>query len=286
MPKPAMTDEMVMLNSLSHEFQMSIIRELHRDYVVAFVEMHERPSKPPQAQLIGTGTLVSAAGRKAILTASHVVTRLQGTKERLVVFLERTNEPHSLPVAGLAFVNIAKGEDDSVGPDLGAIALAPTVAGAIAAKKLFYPMDCDRDMMLNDPPGIQDGLWLLDGFPDEGTRVVPDSGGDGITTYFYGFGAFGCPEQMPDIDGFDYVEYPSSLDVRHDTPRRWGGVSGGALWQVQLKRDGDTIVTGKRFLWGVPFYEVAGNGRIERIRCHGRHSIYGKAYEAIVRGHL
>jgi len=29
MPEPPMTEEMVMLDSLSHEFQMSNIRELH-----------------------------------------------------------------------------------------------------------------------------------------------------------------------------------------------------------------------------------------------------------------
>jgi hypothetical protein len=281
-PWKKMTDEVVRLGTLSDDFKLSIIRDLHRDHVVAFIEMQDVIGGPPRAQLLGSGTLVSAGKSRAILTAHHVLSVLPKQKERLVVLLERTDEPHSLDMKDLRFIEIAKGTNDRVGPDLGAVLLAPNIASAIAAKKVFYNMDVYRQPMLSAPPGVEDGLWVLDGFPDEGTTVILDGDGMGITTRFFGFGGFVVPEPAPDVNGFDYIECPVTADEAvTDFPRSWGGVSGGGLWQVQLKRQDGELVMGRRLLRGLPFFEFSVNGQARRVRCHGVRSLYERAYAAI-----
>src|SRR5713226_2096863 len=137
----------------------------------------------------------------------------------------RTPAPHTIDVSGVSFLEIGRGSDVSVGPDLSALVLAPSIAGALGAKRTFYSLDNERERILNSPPRVDDGLWLLQGYLDERTTITLDADG-GITTAFFNLSGLGGIEAAPAVGDFDYLEYPLGPEAQPDAPKSWGGVSG------------------------------------------------------------
>jgi hypothetical protein len=259
---------------------------VHRlaDYTIGFLRLEDTPQLL-DANLLGSGTLVVIGKTFAILTAHHVIQNLPRSG-RLGIFLSPTSEPHSLDTNGLQYLEIARGNDDSVGPDLGAVVLlAPSIAGSIAAKKTFYNLEQQRDKLLRNPPDPNDGLWFVQGFPDEKTVVEPDAlRGYGFVKKFYSFGGLGRPQTSLQIGEHDYFTIPISPVAQPPVPKRFGGMSGGGLWQVPLARDDSgELVHRTPLLSGVAFYQEAITGAGSGLRCHGRRSVYGVAYDAIAR---
>ena len=91
---------------------------------------------------IGAGTLVTTAGLHGVLTADHVVAELR-SDEPLGMIADYTGkvsrlrfEPQHLQVD-----RIARGSDDSRGPDLGFIRLAQNDIGMLKAQKTFFNID-------------------------------------------------------------------------------------------------------------------------------------------------
>lgn len=248
-------------------------------YTIAFLGI-KKVTHGQQIDLLGSGVLVSVGSTRAILTAHHVVQVLPRTG-RLGLLLERTSQPHSIDTRGAAFLEIARGTQDSVGPDLGAVVLAPHIAGAIAAKKTFYNLDSRRDRLLNSPPDLRDGVWIAQGFLEGGTVVTPDPDGRGITKGFYNFSGVGGPETGDQVGEYDYFEFPVSHEARQNAPRSWAGMSGGGLWQIPLKREGRGLVHLTPLLSGILFYQQPTTDTECGVRGHGRRSVYEVAYNYI-----
>lgn len=230
--------------------------------------------------LQGSGVLVSAGGTRAILTAQHVLKTLPRSG-RIPLFLQRTGEPHSIDTAGLAFLDIARGREDHVGPDLAALVLAPQIGASIAAKKLFFNLDLPRAKALEGLPDLRDGVWCAQGFLDERGVVAADPADGVATKYFYNFSGLGGPDQTQELDGYDYFEFPVSAESRDGAPRSWGGMSGGGLWQVPLKQKGEDVVPLAPILSGILFYQHPTTETVSGVRAHGRRSVYEIAYAAI-----
>ena len=258
------------------------IRQILHSHTVAFADVGE-PERGRMPCLIGSGTLVRVGQRRAILTAYHVLTALPETG-RLCLVLEKTREPHTLDRAGVAFLKIAHGVgDESIGPDLGALLLAEPLGGALEMKKSFYNLDKRKDLALHNPPDMDVGAWAVQGFLHERTVLTLDADGRGSTTGFYNFTAFGRPHlpfKLAEHDCFDLRG-----DEREDLPRGWGGMSGGGLWQVPLRRDGKAIVPAECLFSGVAFYQHPTTDTLYGIRCHGRRSVFQVAYDALRGGH-
>jgi hypothetical protein len=218
----------------------------------------------------------------AILTAHHVIQNLPKSG-RLGVFLSPTHLPHSIDRQGLHYLEIARGSVDSVGPDLGAVLLAPSIASSIAAKKTFYNLEQQHDKLLFNPPDSKDGLWFVHGFVDENTVVQPDAvSGHGFVKFFYSFGGIGRPQTSHQIGDHDYLTIPVTFPTQPPVPRNFGGMSGGGLWQVPLARDeSGELVHRTPLLSGVAFYQEALTDAGSGLKCHGRASVYGVAYDAI-----
>ena len=100
--------------------------------------------------LLGSGTLVSVGSIRAVLTAHHVVSILP-SEGRLGLILGPSLQRHTVDIQGLTYLKIAHGANAADGPDLGAVIFAPSIAGAIAAKKTFYNLDLRRDQLLSAP---------------------------------------------------------------------------------------------------------------------------------------
>src|SRR3990172_9470784 len=246
----------VKIGDLPHELNEAILQAIAM-YTVAFLRV-ESNGEIHRADLLGSGVLVSTGNSRAILTAHHVVRELPRVG-RLGILLEPTRLPHTVDTRGLAFVEIARGADDAIGPDLGAVILAPPIVSAIAAKKNFYNLDLQCKRQLQSPPELRDGAWFAQGFLEEGTLVTADPEGQGLRKAFYHFSGVGGPDDSPQIGDYDYFEFPVSQAGRPAAPRRWGGMSGGGLWQVPLKREGGQLVHQKPTLSGVVFYQQPTN---------------------------
>lgn len=271
-------NDIILVKDLPRALVDAAVKDLAQ-YTIAFLHI-KNVVDGQQVDLLGSGVLVSVGNTRAILTAHHVVQVLPRTG-RLGLLLERTREPHSIDTQGATFLEIARGTQDSVGPDLGAVILAPQIASAIAAKKTFYDLDSRRDQLLHSPPDLRDGVWFAQGFLEERTVVVPDPDGVGTTKGFYNFSGVGGPETGDQIDEYDYFEFPVSHEARQTSPRSWGGMSGGGLWQIPLKRQGSGLVHLTPLLSGILFYQQPTTDTECGVRGHGRRSMYEVAYNYI-----
>jgi|HubBroStandDraft_6_1064221.scaffolds.fasta_scaffold23612_4 hypothetical protein len=275
-------EDSVEIANIPDSLMNEILRRL-ADHTVAFLRIEDTPHGR-DATLLGSGTLVVIGNTFAILTAHHVIAALPSSG-RLGILLSPTHEPHSIDRQGLEYLKIARGNVDAVGPDLGAVLLAPSIASSIAAKKSFYNLERQRDKLLHNPPDLRDGLWFVNGFPDENTVVTPDAdSGRGFVKWFYNFGGVGTPQESSQIGDHDYFTIPVSPVAHPPVPRRFNGMSGGGLWQVPLKREkSGELVHQSPLLSGVAFYQAGITAAGSDLKCHGRRSVYGVAYDAIAR---
>lgn len=228
--------------------------------------------------LLGSGVLVSAGSTKAILTARHVLDILPKTG-RLGIFLTPGSELETIDTGGIARVEFPRGAVLSSGPDLGAMILAPTIASLIGAKKTFFNLDRHRDTVLTTPRGVHDGIWLAQGFLQEKTTTTRES--DGVNFHMYNFSAIGGPDEIVQVGDHEYVDYPVSFEARGTTPKDWGGMSGGGLWQIPLRLNADEITDGRPLLAGVLFFQHPTSDTTAGVRGHAWRSIYSVAYDEI-----
>ena len=271
-------EDVILIKDLPPQLTSSIFETI-AFYTIAFLRIDEADVSGVPS-LLGSGVLVSLGSTRASLTADHVARALP-TSGRITLFLGRTTQPHSVEIAALIPVTVGRGRVESEGPDLAMVLLAPHIAGAIAAKKNFYNLDVRRDRLLTDPPELRDGAWFAQGFLEERTTVLPDPLEEGLTKYFYNFTGVGGPESIDVVGAFDYFEYPVSFEARPNSPVSWGGMSGGGLWQVPLKREDGKLVHLPPFLSGVMFYQHATTPSTCGIKAHARQSIYGEAYRVV-----
>jgi hypothetical protein len=271
-----MADEIVKLGELPTTLIEGICDRL-RLFTIAFIRTDVRAH---ESGLLGSGTLVTVGQTFAILTADHVLQVLP-RHGRLGILLERTRAPHTVDTAGCAFVDIARGSSEAEGPDLGAVLLAPSIGGAIAAKKSFYNLDRQRERMLGDRPHIHDGAWVAQGFLEERSTIAVDADGRGATKRFFHFSGIGGPDPPMTNAGFDYFDFPVTDAEARSEPVSWGGMSGGGLWQVPLARQDGEIVLRAPLLSGVVYYQHPTTESTCGIRCHGPTSVYDLAYKVM-----
>ena len=222
----------IQIQDLPTPLQNKVVARLAQ-HTIGFLRV-QNSSGPPE--LLGSGVLVADGNTRAILTAQHVIEKLP-TTERLGLILERTNQPQNIDRQGVTLLKIARGRND-LGPDLGAVILALPIAGSIGSIKSFYNLDKRRDQMLHRPPDLRIGAWVAQGLIEEKTTVTPLPDGRGASVMFNGDGLFGGPENVQEVDGYDYLDYPVSPLARRMTPslpRNWGGMSGSGLWQIPLR---------------------------------------------------
>jgi hypothetical protein len=153
--------DMIETGDLPKGFEDEVSRRL-ADFTIAFIS----PETPEsQHQLLGSGVLVEVEKRRAVLTAHHVLARVEAEKSgRIGMLLTPTHHPHTVDRGRLHFLKIGRGRADHEGPDLGAIlVLDPEVESSIAAKKSFYNMTSRRQRALENPPPPEDGVWAANG---------------------------------------------------------------------------------------------------------------------------
>lgn len=257
------------------------IRGIVANYTVGFlrIENDEQGKKPV---LIGSGTLVTANGIHAILTAHHVIDVLP-VRDELGLIYSENQKLGTLPSGRLRYLKIDRGAVDSEGPDLGAVILPRPLAASLGAIKSFHNLDRRRSELLTSPPALADGLWVVQGFVDERTEEESDPDEGTRTVRFFQLSSLGSARPY-NIDNYDYFEVPIRYEDDRPIPESYGGTSGGGLWQVPLHKrgsDGEITLDLIPILSGVAFYQSPIESRLSSIKCHGRRSVYDVAYEAI-----
>ncbi|RUX21597.1 hypothetical protein EOA27_05690 [Mesorhizobium sp. M2A.F.Ca.ET.037.01.1.1] len=266
----------------STDLSSDLAREIGR-IVSSFSIGLVRPSGSlnwPDAQLLGSGTLVQIGNTRAILTAHHVVDALPRSGELGLVISPKVGA-HTLEVETLEYLNIARGTDDEHGPDLGAVILQPVLDSSLTAKKSFVNLDKHRERMTSGPPDLKEGLWCLCGLQDALTKEFPPEFGFKKLKRFAGFCPIGWVDADPRIGSFDYLTFPVPHGANSPMPNNIGGTSGGGLWQVLLRQKPNGVEVSECLLSGLAFFQGPIENEWSRVRCHGRESIYNLAYQVI-----
>jgi len=271
------------LLKVPRQIQAEAAKELS-DFVIGFVKLRETKSEQ-DACLGGSGTLVQIDDTYGILSAWHVLNPLRNADE-IGLVLPTRREPFthrlSLKREAVLFLKIANCRVQSRGPDLGLLILAPVDIGTLKARKSFYNLPRHREVVVDSPPTLHQGIWFLCGFVGELTSEgVPDRGYDVVMGFGGACGEVGARKEYRK-GKFDYLELEVRYGGTDEPPQNLKGFSGGGVWQVLFTQTHQEAVEVKDlFLSGVAFYQSALAHGHRIVKCHSRRSIYLEAVQAL-----
>ncbi len=247
------------------------------DFTVGFVKFCP-PQKPTEMVLGGSGTLVSAGGVRAILTAGHVISNLPNSGlVGLILPTRFGNQRHQtkIDMALVKKIIIAQGFDESEGPDIGLLVLPDADLARFSNRKNFFNLSKRREKMLKNPHPATRGAWVLCGMVAEWTSNLPEERG---IKYGKGFRGLCGPVVLTrerQKGRFDYFSVQVANNDSYEGPDNFGGCSGGGLWQLIMREKEDgSLVIDESILVGVAFYQSGWENNLNNIECHGRKSIY------------
>ena len=218
-------------------------------------------------ELAGTGTLFATRGSHYILTARHVWEEKLKSADKIGIGIEEDiANRFSVDRSVLVPCGPARPSAwDEWGPDMTFLRIPDGLVGSINARRVFYNPTVDGVAIPADPVE----LWLLIGTPEDlGTFTSAKSEAQV-------YGRFVDPRDIAynTRDQLDYLDVKIDTSSA-DTPRDFGGMSGGGLWRVEVYC---SCSTGKidwaRSLEGVAFWEFPIENNIRVVRCHGPQSI-------------
>ena len=253
------------------------VRQIN-DFTVSFVS-RQRP--------LGSGTLVRAGDRHAILTAFHVAKVLQERDEPVGVIV--SDRDHQLFIEPLGFDFISVGEPANrkhpeLGPDLAVLRILDLPRLAIlTSKKSFYRLDGRSFNEWKNRP-IEQMPWWIAGAPAELARSIGEIDTAKHILAATHFHAEATLVAMEERQGFDFAELQVTAGS-HSFPSDYGGVSGGGIWLAPLQMDPDigptSITPASPLLAGVAFYQGALQNGHRAIIGHGPQSVYERAATAL-----
>jgi hypothetical protein len=227
--------------------------------------------------LCGTGTLVSFAEDRYILTAAHVWEKLLKTNPPTSVGVTlRENIDHKSLIDRAAIVAIGPPKPakwNEWGPDLVFLRVPPEHVGAIEVHRVFLNlmrkrtagvnvMCIDLSVLMGTPYELADCTDIHADLQINGMFSAPE------------VGPFSPIQAPPSVQrDFDYIDLDMQLALP-GVPQTFGGVSGGGLWRVFVY---SSPLTGEiewiKYLEGTAFYEMPIVNQHRVIRCHGPQSI-------------
>ncbi|MGB8991725.1 MAG: hypothetical protein WCD80_06685 [Desulfobaccales bacterium] len=257
------------------------ISRLIISYSTGLIKVTKASNMGESVLLIGSGTFVTFSNIFGIITASHVVDLLKG-QYSLGLILSEHEHNYSIKSDYLEVIPVANCQVESDGPDLAIIILPFSELGTIKARKSFHNLDIKRDRICANPPEFDKGVWALCGVPEIKTIDEPSRKGFDSLKGFTILCGFGSTRSTYIVGDYDYCDFEVKYDSSPDIPITFGGVSGGGLWQIPLRRSPEGTIEPIEFiLSGVAFYQTERTGLFRSVRCHGRNSIYDMVYSFI-----
>jgi len=259
------------------------IGEVVAAYTIGFVklEVHDRVEDAVGA---GSGTLVSVGKVNGILTAAHVLDNLpdRGTvgiveyRGESVHYRKQTIE--MADTTKIALRGDAFGPD---GPDLGFLRLPAVSVGWLAAIGSFYNLLKHRSDDPNPPPSPH-SVDAIVGMIDERTKDLPAERPRERRKGFEALFSNGTISATREVDGYDLLDFVPTDYPDFKLPGNYQGTSGGALWRIYLKLNGEAPKIAAARLWGVPFYQTKNGNGSHTLTCHGMGGVYGRLVDAVV----
>jgi hypothetical protein len=244
-----------------------------------------RTRESERLDLCGTGTLVSFAGDRYILTAAHVWEKLLKTDAPTSVGVTlRENIDHKSLIERATIVAIAPPKPakwNEWGPDLVFLRVPPEHVGTIEVHRVFLNLMRNRTAGFN---GVCIDLRVLMGTPYELAECTDwhanlQISGMISSTDIGRFSPIQAPESVR--RDFDYIDL-DMLVALPGVPETFGGVSGGGLWRVFVYWSASTgEIAWAKDIEGVAFHESDLINGHRVIRCHGPQSI-GTAVQSLI----
>ncbi|WP_316168830.1 MULTISPECIES: hypothetical protein [unclassified Bradyrhizobium] len=235
------------------------------DYSVGFLKFRYE-GKIEAADPKGTGTFVKLGKLYGILTAGHVLKEF-GEQETvgLVRFPSVTPalQNRRLSLGHTKRVIDWNGKDCDA-PDIAFVSI-PEIDGRDleASGAVFYNLGLARNYKISAPEHRMSMCYALVGVVGEWT----ENGSMGLTTgrKIDVGGLFGAAKSVRPFkeDGNDLVEVEISYETGPKVPKSYGGVSGGALWELHVELDKDLkVFKVNKKLHGVAFRQSGDKKRV------------------------
>ncbi len=209
---------------------------------------------------IGSGTFVRRVdGQHGILTAGHVIGAIR-TKENVLVLSDQDREEVTWTrIEGEAMHGSGKANEGPKGPDIGWI---PVSGEEVARMKSLGAVFHNRARKCEAISGRVCRINVIFGYVEAASSM------NDKMVVSHGMLVGKTAEQSADEAGWDYGEYAITNDDPW-IPRTHGGVSGSAVWRIDLPMDGSgrKAVT----LEGVVFAEGPEEDR--KLIAHGESSV-------------
>ena len=209
---------------------------------------------------IGSGAFLRRTdGQHGILTAGHVIGAIK-TRENILVLASQDREVVTwIRIEGEGMEGHGEANDGPEGPDIGWMPLSgEEVERLEALGAVFSNRARERDAFLGQVCQIS----IVFGFVEAASNL------DNKLVVAHGMLIGKTAELDADEEGWDYGEYAITNDDPW-IPDTHGGVSGSAIWRIDLPMDG----TGRKavILEGVVFAEGPEEDR--KLIAHGKNSV-------------
>ena len=262
----------IKFKDIPHEILDQVMQHVQH-YLVTMVAFSPDHRDRPM-QLAGSGTLVRIEDAFGILTAAHVWDIARRADRVFIPFGTRPGG-FSIATADFNLLEIWSHDDEHWGPDLALLRIPEAVVGDIAATKSFLNLPRQKERLGAHPPMIDKGFWAVVGMVGDLSKVEANVEEKIATARIEGRAYFGGIDQHQVRGDWDYLDVGADMELP-DTPGSFGGLSGGALWQVDLAGDAEKKPkwTGRAHFRGVIFWQSPEVDRRRAIRCHGPRSIF------------
>ena len=209
---------------------------------------------------IGSGTFVRRTdGQHGILTAGHVIGTVKARQNILVLPAQDRELVNWIRIEGAGMAGWGEANRGPLGPDIGWMPLSgEEVARMEALGAVFRNRAKPRDAFEGEVCQIGIVFGFVHAASDLGENIV----------VAHGMLIGRTAEQAADEDGWDYGEYAITSDDPW-IPRTHGGVSGSAIWTIELPMDGSARRA--LILQGVVFAEGPQEDR--KLIAHGENSV-------------
>ena len=209
---------------------------------------------------IGSGTFVRRTdGQHGILTAGHVIGAIKAREDIRVLPAQDRELVNWIRIEGAGMAGPGEANHGPRGPDIGWMPLSgEEVERMEALGAVFRNRARERDPF----EGEVCRIGIVFGFVHAASNL------DENVVVAHGMLIGRTAEPAADVEGWDYGEYA----IRNDDPwipRTHGGVSGSAVWTIELPMDGSARRA--LILEGVVFAEGPKEDR--KLIAHGEHSI-------------
>jgi hypothetical protein len=252
-------------------------------YTIGFAKL-EVLDRVEDAVGAGSGTLVSVGKVRGILTAAHVLANLPDKGEVGIVEYRGQTVHYRKRLIEMAHTTKIALRGDAFGPDgpdLGFLRLAPDTVGWFEAIGSFYNLLKHRSDGSGAAPSTSSTDAVV-GMIDERTKDLPAERPRERRKGFEALFSNGTVSKDRVVGGYDLFDFAPTDYPDFTLPGDYGGTSGGAVWRIYLKVDGEKPdIAGVR-LWGMPYYQTKNEGKRHVLTCHGMGGVYGALLDAIV----